>query len=195
VLLTRIRAKGVVLRLVLLLFVLAVALLVRALPWWATAGGLLVLAAVAWLLRRRLFLVLFSLPFRMKGKALRRASAEIHSLTPAKGETKEGERLYELEVTITPDARAGAGAFTTWELGELLLVPRGAKVALAEGDDEAIPLDDLEVFLDGRYQPDEGWKLGGPQRLKARIAVPEGPEKLEFRYYFEQFGEVVLPCS
>lgn len=218
-------------RLVLLLLLIAAFLAASFLPWWGIlvlVGGLaLVGLVVVKVFGGRLFRLLFSIPFRAKGRALSRASAVVHSIAPvpageiaalrpaadaaaeadASREEEEDDedgvdtppkdaRFFDLEVTIVPSSNAAGGSFSTWELGELLLVKPGAKGPMDDGEeDDAIRLDRLEVLLDGSFQKDEGYKLPGPQRLRARIAVPPDLERLKFRYYFEDFGEVSLPTD
>ena len=207
-------------RIALLLFLVIAYLLVRYLPWWGVFGVIAGVVIGGYLTVKlfgtKLLGALFSMPFKMKGRALHGARAEVHELTPiaapepkaralparAEGDEDDDEeedrppidaRHFRLEVTISPDPSPKAEAFKAWELGELVLVPKGAKSPLSEGDDDSIRLDELEVLLDGRFQRDEGWKLAGPQRLRARIAVPKEETALEFRYYFEDFGALEVP--
>src|SRR2546430_12006750 len=53
----------------------------------------------------------------------------------------------------------------------------------------------LDVQQEGAFKPDEGFKFEGPQRLRLLIAVKPGTSRLKFRYYFEEFGAVVLPAA
>jgi hypothetical protein len=158
---------------------------------------------------------IFLLPFRAKGAVLRGAAAEVHALEPAarplerpaledrREELGEGDEVgavleadredevprdyYRLEVTITP--RPATGAFKLWEPGEVRLAEPGTKW---DETDDACETYETEVFQHGSYQPDEGFKYGGPQRLRLLIGVRPGTERLVFRYYLEKFGEVRL---
>lgn len=208
-------------RLVLLLLLVGLILAIRYLPWWALLGGPVLLIVLFWLLRGRIFWWLlgrlFMLPFKAKGRVLRKASIEVHALRPVanpeqermklleaqaaseNGEEEEGEpppppdipRLYyELEVTITP--RAPSGSFKHWEPGELLLVKPGKRW---DEDDDSCKVARLEIDDGGTFQEDEGMKYFGPQRLRMIIGVKPGVAVLTFAYYFEQFGEVKLPVA
>jgi hypothetical protein len=52
----------------------------------------------------------------------------------------------------------------------------------------------VEVEDGGRFVEDEGMKYGGPRRLRLRVAVRPGQERLALVYYFERIGEVRLPA-
>jgi hypothetical protein len=197
-------------RLILLLLLVAFILALRYLPWWGIVLLVISLALAGRFLGRYLLRSLFMMPFKMKGQVLRRARAEVHSVEPtaapagtelalvdgqADEETMPPEPApprdyYWIDVTITPTPTTGP--FQFWEPGELLLVPIDAKASL--DDDETYQVGDVEVFHDGRFGPDEGMKYPGPQRLRVRVGLPVGsPRRWKFRYYFETFGEVVLP--
>lgn len=204
-------------RLILLLLLVGLILAIRYLPWWALLGGPVVLVILFWLLRGRIFMWflswLFFQPFKAKGRVLRKASIEIHSLKRvaepalpqlsapklyADDEAGEIPRqdappapverdYYELEVTIIP--RSPTGAFKLWEPGELLLVRPGKKW---DEDDNSCAIVSLDIDHDGIFTADEGMKHFGPRRLRLLIGVKRGTRQLAFAYYFEQFGEVNL---
>ena len=102
-------------RIVLSLFVLCVAILVAALfslPWWGFAltiiGVFLGLMVSARWLSGRIGAMLFTIPFRAKGAALRKARAEVHAVeavapVACEGDQGEGPReSYTIDVTIVP---------------------------------------------------------------------------------------------
>jgi hypothetical protein len=103
---------------------------------------------------------------------------------------------YRIDVTITP--RPKTGGFQHWEPSELRLVPftNKARAKLSEDDDaEGEPVD-VQIFREGRFEPDEEGKYFGPQRVRLLMAVPiDSPRRLKFRYYLELFGDLTLPPS
>jgi hypothetical protein len=202
-------------RLLLLLFVVCLAILIAAmllLPAWgfllALVGVFLLVMLVLNVGTNRITTSLFMIPFKAKGAVLRKASAEVHSVEAAEApsESRRGEHAgdgkppareepreyYRVDVTITP--RPALGRFKHWEPGELLVVPYGAKVTANDDTTDASGPETLEVFENGRFGPDEGYKYFGPQRLRMLVSVPPGaPRRLKFRYYLEAFGDVRLP--
>ncbi len=99
---------------------------------------------------------------------------------------------YIVEATITP--RPPEGAFRMWEPGELVLVAPHVKRNDLEGEDVG-SVADLEIWTDGQWHNDEGYKYEGPQRLKMRVGVRRGTRKARFKYYFEVFGdEITFPA-
>lgn len=175
------------------------------LPWWAwlaAAGTLLTLELAA-----RLFVSLwtrrflrrleaetpegmpqaFTALFMMKGSPLRGARVDVHSLTPVPSPPDEPWRHYDLETTVRPTGW-GIG-FRLWQPGELRMEEPGG--AWADGGDACRVLS-VEVF-DGREYGADGMRYRGARRLRLRLAVRPGVRRLAFRYYTEQFGDVVLP--
>jgi hypothetical protein len=147
---------------------------------------------------------LFWLPFKAKGKALRGAVARIHSVLPTnapppepkdEGEPEdEGEEkdtrprnYYLVDVTIEP--KPATGKFHMWEAGELMLQAPGAGI---DDEDHACVIKRIEFFETGVFQEDQGFKFEGAKRLRLLAAVLPGTQRLQFRYYFETFGEVVI---
>jgi hypothetical protein len=123
---------------------------------------------------------------------------------------------YRLEVTVSP--KSSAGPFHHWEIGELALVHPDFNLMAEKRQDLAdlcdikkrevqvtssfTPDDDDEgphdaepkkTYQVGDFVPDQGYKLPGPQRLRLLLAVKPGTGRLVFQYYFEKFGEVVIP--
>jgi hypothetical protein len=181
--------------------------------------GLLLLArfGVPWLAKSALYRI-FMAPFKMKGAVLKNATITVHSLTPAetpplkqaaledrrsledKAQGEEGDEddedyeepedtgprdYYHLEVTITPTENIGP--FQLWEPGELIL---GLPGKTWDDDDDSCEIKRVEIEEDGQFKPDEGMKYPGAQKLRLWIGVRPGTEKLAFRYYMEEFGEV-----
>jgi hypothetical protein len=148
----------------------------------------------------RILEALFKIPFRAKGAVLRRAAAEIHSLTgAAKPQDSDDEedanrRYYLLEVTIKPVGRTGSG-FQLWEPGELQLVSLDAKAEDTDGDGDLCEIKRIEIESEGGFVPDEGMKYGGPQRLRLTLSAAPEARQFQFRYYFELFGNVSLPVQ
>ena len=186
---------------VLLLIVVAgVALAIRFLPWEAVVGGIALLLLAGYFLSGRILEGLFKIPFRAKGAVLRRATAEIHSLTtgakPEDGEDEEAanRRYFVLDVTIKPIARTGRG-FQLWEPGELQLVSLDAKAEDTDADGDLCKIKRIEIESEGGgFLPDEGMKYGGPQRLRLTLSVAPEARQFQFRYYFELFGSMSLPA-
>ena len=186
---------------VLLLVVIAgVVLAFRFLPWQAVVGGIVLLMLAGYFLSGRILEALFKIPFRAKGSVLRGATAEIHSLTaaakPADGDDEEdaSRRYFLLDVTIKPVARSGKG-FQLWEPGELQLVSLDANAEDTDADGDLCDVKRVEIDAEGTFVPDEGMKFDGPQRLRLTLAAAPEARQLQFRYYFELFGNVPLPAQ
>lgn len=200
------------LKLILLVLLVAVVVAVKLLPWWALLGGLVALVVFGKLYGARLLRRVLVQPFLMKSRVLRGAQALVHDVRdeePPPVEVsvdaeadepvapEEPRRHVCIEVTITPTAQGGT--FTHWEPGEMRLVPlevrREDPLADDSGDPEAdiSELGAIEVFEDGAWRKDEGEKFVGPMRVRFHVALVPGFERLKFRYYFEDFGELVLP--
>jgi hypothetical protein len=186
---------------VLLLVVVASAVLaIRFLPWQAVVGGIVLLILAGYFFSGRILEALFKIPFRAKGAVLRAATAEIHSLgaavKPEGGEEEEdaNRRYFVLDVTIKPVARSGTG-FQLWEPGELQLVSPDAKAEDTDADGDLCEIKRIEIESEGGFVPDEGMKYGGPQRLRLTLSAAPEARQLQFRYYFELFGNVSLPAQ
>jgi hypothetical protein len=134
-------------------------------------------------------------------------------------ERPELRDYFRLEVTVSP--KPSGGPFHYWEIGELSLVHpdfnlmggRHEELAgvceirqcevqvnelLVKGDADEAPEADSEFgesYRLGEFIPDRGFKLPGPQRLRLLLAIKPGTRRLAFQYYFEKFGEVVIPDS
>lgn len=178
----------------------------RFLPWpWKLGilGGLLLLVLV---LRERLLVWLFMIPFKLKGAALAGASVVVHSLTPTdkppdppRGEEEEPpptdpgppRRWFALDATVTPP-RFSLSPFKLWEPGELMLVAPGEDV-LGNAPADACVIASLAAERPGGGPGSDDGKVHGPRRLRLVIGVRPGVAKLRFQYYFEKFGAVLLP--
>jgi len=188
----------------LLVVVASLVLAFRFLPWQAVVGGIVLLILSGYFFSGRILEALFKIPFRAKGAVLRRATAEIHSLTgeatpeakPEDSEEQEGanRRYFVLDVTLKPIARSGSG-FQLWEPGELQLVSLDAKAEDTDADGDLCEIKGIEIEGEGGFVPDEGMKYRGPQRLRLTLAATPEARQLQFRYYFELFGSVSLPES
>jgi len=194
--------KRVIIFVVLASFVGGLALVVPYLPWWALVVGFLWLALAAQFLIGRLARRLFLMPFRVKGAALKGASAQVHAVLPAAGiaaapaaeDWNELRDYYLVDVTITPGEVPGP--FGLWEPGELRLVPRESVLRpeshKAEDHDESCNITKVQVEAEGEWADDDGMKYGGPQRLRLYVAAEPGTRELKFRYYLEEFGRIML---
>ncbi|MFO0927311.1 MAG: hypothetical protein U0736_09760 [Gemmataceae bacterium] len=211
------------LRFILLLLLVGLALAIRYLPWQVLVGGALMVVALFYLLRGRVFLWLFSMPFRAKGAVLRGATATVHRIAPIEVANLRAVRapddedpdddydpgpreFYELEATITPGPTPGP--FLFWEVSEVRLVEPGYR-ALQDNSDDACLMVESKVISEVIEAPtaaamedgssdeddedDEDDKVLGPRRVWFLIGVRPGLRRLVFAYYFETFGEVNLP--
>lgn len=149
---------------------------------------------------------LFSIPFKMKGKALAGATAELHGFQwagrPKEADAGEDEdeprkvkeplRYAWLDVTITPQPRSSG--FTHWEPGEIMIAPGTLKVRKLDDMDKCFRVYDIKIIgEDGQEQVDEGYKFHGPQRLKMLAEFPESAKSLKFFYYGYGFGDLPIP--
>lgn len=150
--------KWILIVLVLLMIPVPLILAIRFLPWWALVLLPLVFFATLYLLRRKFVELLFSIPFRMKGRVLKGAEVLVNSIRqippPSNKYRDESEGaasqsmgadrdFYELEVVIFP--KRSAGQFQFWEPDELRLEsPR----PLRSSDPDACELIELQVVAD-----------------------------------------------
>jgi len=168
------------------------------LPWWVTVGAIVLFAVIVFAFGGRILEAIVKIPFRAKGAVLRGAAAEVHSVARAEkvGEATEGEgrAFFLVDVTIQP-VQASGGSFQLWEPGELRLVKPGAKPEDTDADGELCDIRRVEIEAEGAFAVDEGMKYGGPQRLRLTLAAAPDAGELQFRYYFELFGKVLLPVT
>lgn len=176
---------------------IAIALIVAAalsyIPWWAAAAPIVAYFVIGFLIRRAMYR-LFTVPFKMKGKALAGAVVKVHAVTltdaPADasdwdedGETPKDAAWYEIEATITPQERSEG--FTSWEIGELALASVSKPVERPEDLDHTYAITDVHVWENGAYVADEGFKVPGERRIRFRAALPPGAAPFRLVYYFE----------
>jgi hypothetical protein len=212
-----------ILLLVLILVIGLMALAAVAVNTWGLGGfvGVVIGLIVAGMITKRLagmaLKAALMTPFKMKGAPLRNAQVVVHSVEPASpppgqaelpagdderdsddgytdedpGERAEGEALdwYRIDVTIRPTVQGTA--FQLWEPGDLGLASPGSRAT--DDEDGRIEVDEVEIWTDGAWIEDEGYKYPGEQRLRLLFGVPQGTERLCFRYYFESFGEIRFP--
>jgi hypothetical protein len=191
--------------LLLVAVIAAVAIAIKYLPWWGLLLGALGLVVIGKFVLKRLFFRLLITPFKLKGAVLKGASVEVHSVTTAVAPPTTDaapadatpRNYYSVEASIRPvqsDTPFGA-----WEPGELRLVRPESVIDASpdtpSDDDDTCEIKSIEVQLEGGFEPHNGIKLPGPQRLRLLIAVKPGSARLKFRYYFEEFGSVTLPAS
>jgi hypothetical protein len=70
------------------------------------------------------------------------------------------------------------------------------RAKLSDANNEEGEPVEVNIFREGRFEPDEEGKYFGPLRLRLLMAVPlDAPRRLRFRYYFELFGVLTLPPS
>ena len=168
-------------------------------PWWAAAvpiaAYLLVKLLVRWAMYR-----LFTVPFRMKGKALSGASVKVHTVQPStppsdydsddEGAAGNDLKWYEVVATISPQERSQG--FTRWEPGELALLPAAKKLQKLDDHESAYSVAGVEIFEENRSMEDEGFKIEGSCQIKFRVAVPPNAGPFRLVYYFETLeGDVV----
>jgi len=206
---------------VFVLFAIGAALVVRLAPWYVSVGLAVLLVLSSRLLARLLIYRLFTMPFKAKGRVLENAVAEVHGIQPAAtpdapkneydgGEDLDEEQKAELEherreaceelkkrnwftVDVEIKPQPNDGAFTHWEPSELSLVHFTEDTAETDCESVECLIHDLKIHSDGKIVDYEGDKYTGPQRLQLLIGVKADVERLKFQYYYEGFGEVVLP--
>lgn len=179
--------------------------------WWVALTIATVVYLAGRLMIKNALKNLFLAPFKAKGAVLRGAEAQVHSImkveAPVKeagavsdeaeepSETQPGRstwKYYQLDVTISPQSQNGA--FSHWEPGELRLMPLDARIDPENEDQEDIcELANVEVFEEGAFKPDEGYKFPGSQRLRLLTAIHPAHQRVKFAYYFETFGNLTLP--
>ena len=178
----------------------------KLLGWWAVIVVPVVAIVFIKFVAGRLLKRLFLMPFKAKGAALRGARVDVHSVSATQRpapRVEEGEEAEEgdddenrnrnfflVELTVTPTGQSEG--FSMWEPGELRLVRPGHDPENSEDPDVADVVA-LEIFQEGAWQTEEGMKYEGPQRLRLTAAVDPQVERLQCQYYFEVFGDVVLP--
>ncbi len=176
-------------------------------PYWVGGGLLVLYFGAGWIAAKlvgSLLYRLFSVPFKMKGRALAGATAEVHevrvaeapeSLSPAEEEENTATPLqyYHVDVTITPPAQSDG--FKYWEPGELAVAMHSQRIKSLDDHEFCFQARGLQIMVDGEFQDDEGLKFGGPQRVRLRVGLPQHGETFKFVYYLETFGEFQIPLG
>ncbi|NUM56906.1 MAG: hypothetical protein HUU46_25025 [Candidatus Hydrogenedentes bacterium] len=187
-----------------ILILLVVGMYFQYVPYWL-GGGLIAAYFLIKFALGKAFVALFSIPFKMKGKALAGATVELHGIEwsekPKDADTDDDEdepkkpkpplRYAWLDVTITPPVRTQG--FTHWEPGELMVAPSTIKIKKLDDMDKCFRIHSVKFITDGREeQDDEGYKVRGPQRIKLLAEFPADAKAIKFYYYGYGFGELSL---
>jgi hypothetical protein len=155
------------------------------------------------------------IPFEAKACVLEGAEITVHSFSPAAPPAEDGEEVhlltdggedastatpmaqtesldwYLLDCTITP--KEPEGPFQLWEPGELY--PVRADAPAGWEFDEAYLLGkmgEVAVLQGEEWQPEDGRRFGGTQRLRLRIGIPPGTYRFCLRYYSAILGPVLV---
>ena len=177
---------------------------IKYLPLWQVAIGAVVFLIVARYVGGYLLKQLFLAPFKAKGAVLRGAKVDVHSIMPTtkpadieedeeENEARRNARYFAFDVTI--NTQSTSGPFRSYDPSEISLVEFGKAISIDDEEESSIgDVIKVEVFHDGKYHAyDENSPESNRFRLTARVTP--GPRKLAFRYYFESFGELVLPAA
>jgi len=117
-----------------------------------------------------------------------------NNVTPTM-KTTAGTRFILIDFTITP--RPGQSRMTHYEPSELMLIPFDRKISLEKDptdSGDAGTLRQIRLVDDAGAETEELDKLTGPARYRAIFECPPtltGRAKLQ--YYFETFGDLMLP--
>ena len=202
---------------ILILLIVIVAVPIAAgqiLPWWGTLLVLLVEVVLLASMGPRLiaFVIKYYLLglFKTKSSVLRGAQVEIHAVKhtekPARQtgedrqdtdeeEDKGPTRHVMVDCTIRP--KAGVSAMQFYDPAELMLVPFDAVPSMNENsatEELSTCVIRLRQVNDAGEESEVPEKLTGMARLRITFAVPsEFSGRAKMRYYFEEFGDLVLP--
>ena len=172
-------------------------------PYWL-GGGLIGLYFIVKYTIKAFVYRLFTIPFKLKGKALAGATVNVHAVTnistpkDAADEAKVPQQYYAIDVTIVPPEQSEG--FTYWEPGEIALAPMKQRIKTMDDHDHAHQVYDAR--LHGAPAPqdggddedyDDGGKYAGTQRVLLTVGLPPGGGDYKFVYYFEVFGAVKIP--
>jgi hypothetical protein len=188
----------------------------RFLPWWGTCLviigegiGLVVVAPklVAFGIKR--FAVGL---FKTKSQVLKGAAVHIHNVEltekpvdetgalpdqtddeePGDSEPADDVRYVLIDFTLTP--MPGGSKMTHWEPDELMLVPFDLPNDAKEDDHLSASIVRMKMIDEIGNESEDFDKIVGPGRFKAVFACPNALRgRVKLRYYFEGFGDVVLP--
>lgn len=162
---------------------------------------------------------LILIPFKMKGKVLKDATATVHevSFTGIKEENagedadggedaqeesskpdtaREKKKLYTylIDLTIHPSGKSET-SFKLWDPSELMIVPPDSKPSFeADAADESLgTVMELAWFENGQWQADFD-KLQGEQRIRLKVHLEKPNPSCKLRYYFYDVTTVTLPA-
>lgn len=164
---------------------------------------------------------LILIPFKLKGKVLKDATATVHEVsftgikegdekkddTAAEDEAndkedgarqdraKEQEKYYTylIDLTIHPSGNAQT-SFKLWDPSELMLVPPDSKPSFDAdaADDSFGTVMELGLFENGQWQTDFD-KVPGEQRIRMKIHFKAPAPACKLRYYFYDVATITLP--
>jgi hypothetical protein len=190
----------------------------RFLPWWGIC--LVILAEGVGLVVIGPKLVAFGIKrfaiglFKTKSQVLKGAAVHVHSVELTAKPVDENDALADqtendeaeagdvepaddsryvlIDFTLTP--MPGQSKMTHWEPDELMLVPFDLPNDAKEDDHVSASIVRMRMVDDGGNETEDFDKIVGPGRFKAIFACPNGLRgRVKFRYYFEGFGDVMLP--
>jgi len=117
--------------------------------------------------------------------------------TDAESGEPDNRKYYIVDVTITPKATSNT-PMQFWDIDDLVVVAFDApafnpwKSDPGEGDDACV-IQNVKVREQGDFVDPEASKFPGEQTLRLTLAQkPDGPKRLKFRYYTEDFGDIML---
>jgi len=106
-----------------------------------------------------------------------------------------GERFVLIDFTITP--KPGQSRMSHYEPSELLLIPFDRRISLEEdptSSRESGRLMEIRLVDENGQETEDFDKLPGRARFRAIFACPSTfTGRAKFQYYFESFGDVMLP--
>jgi hypothetical protein len=186
----------------LFVFVLLLGLAGAALFHYAGWYSLLIIPVVAvalYFFLRGSLIRLFMIPFQLKGKVLKGASATIHEVSFVGIEEvgksqKEKQFAYLVDLTLKPSSVA-LTPFKMWDPYELCVVAPDAKASLNEDptDGSFGNVVDVSVFENGRWQDEDFDKLHGEARIRLKLRLVKPCTACKLRYYFYDITKIELP--
>jgi hypothetical protein len=204
-------------------FVVFVLDLFLLLPWWAAIGVLAFLAFGLWALAHYLVHRIHrevAAAVMAQGEPLTDALATVQSVkradpptTPSPLDAFDDEQddpddefddpemdgafapddfdYFWIEATVAPQ-----DGQTMWDPSALALVPADFQSAAEfEFCAQTALLHTLEVWRNGRFEPQGAQNVKGAQRLRMLFAVPQGVREAKFTYHFTHFGKIAFPAS
>jgi hypothetical protein len=150
---------------------------------------------------------LFTMPFKMKGKALEGAIVDIHGVTPAPQPEPHllddidpnGPELRFVWIDMTVHPQEHTEGFSHWEPGELVLAPLSMRIKGLDDLDKCFSVLDARLVGNGTTEAgededDDFGKYAGPARIKLMVGLPKESDDYQFVYYTETFGHVHVPA-